>query len=384
MLKSIDAKTKVKPFMTGLKREIDKLVKSDFQTNAPLENLENYPSKDVWTTPVTSPKKESKKELLSQFLSKKESEGLTRKSVLQLKTRINYFIDVTNCDIHDLSVKRASLYLEKLLKTDRSTKSIKEYISAAKQFCNYLILNELLTSNPFDVVKVKSSPSLASSQRAKWTIRQLQTLFRHPNFANPIGMNDCQIPVQKKREDYWIPILLLLTGARTGEICQLHTKDVRCVNGIWVLDINDSGGNGKSVKNEASKRLIPIHRQLIELGFLNYVKMRHDARENQLFSIKPYGKNMSWSEAFGKRFAKVQKSIGLTGKGRPTLHSFRHTFIDKAQSIGIAENELCDVVGHTKKNITYGRYGKRIDVEKMQEVVNKITYDDLVIIPPTL
>lgn len=69
-------------------------------------------------------------------------------------------------------------------------------------------------------------------------------------------------------------MLAVHTGARLRELYQLRKEDVRFdpEAGIHYLDINNDGDTGKSLKTKSSKRKIPIHDKLIELGFLNYVK----------------------------------------------------------------------------------------------------------------
>ena len=72
-------------------------------------------------------------------------------------------------------------------------------------------------------------------------------------------------------DDYWIPLVLLHTGARPAEICQLRVSDVMTQDNIACLNITDEG-EAQSIKNGNSRRLVPIHSRLIALGFLHYVE----------------------------------------------------------------------------------------------------------------
>ena len=52
--------------------------------------------------------------------------------------------------------------------------------------------------------------------------------------------------------------------------------------------IHIRGGNGRRVKNRGSERLIPLHPELIRLGFMTYVAQQRGAGETRLFpELKP-------------------------------------------------------------------------------------------------
>ena len=69
---------------------------------------------------------------------------------------------------------------------------------------------------------------------------------------------------------YWIIRLGYYTGARLNEICQIYKTDIRNIDGIWCLDINDEGNKSvkdkRTKKKKASVRLVPLHPVLIETG----------------------------------------------------------------------------------------------------------------------
>lgn len=67
----------------------------------------------------------------------------------------------------------------------------------------------------------------------------------------------------------WIVLLAMFTGARVNEIAQLTPDDVSVEGGVPVIRITDEG-EGQVVKTEASRRKVPVHAKLVELGFLDY------------------------------------------------------------------------------------------------------------------
>ena len=87
----------------------------------------------------------------------------------------------------------------------------------------------------------------------------------------------------KRSSDYWLPLLAVMTGAREAELCQLAVSDIGqdIKTGMWLVDLNAKGE--KKLKNQSSKRAVPIHPQLIELGLLDYVSLARARGEQRLF-----------------------------------------------------------------------------------------------------
>src|SRR4029453_7372901 len=95
----------------------------------------------------------------------------------------------------------------------------------------------------------------ARELRESFTRQELASIF-----GADYGTNESTSPAR-----FWVPLLALYTGARRGELAQLLVRDVREEEGVLVLNLNDDG-HGKSLKTEASRRRVPVHSQVIELG----------------------------------------------------------------------------------------------------------------------
>lgn len=353
-----------------IREQVSKVIANDFALLT-AEKTKEKPAKTVLKpTYKTQANPKKKLDLLAQFIEFKKLEGVKNKSVGLLYSRVKVFVDGLKVQFDSVTTREANEFLMSLYSQELSLKTVREYIASVKQFYNWLVVMQFACGNPFDLIKVKSDTRLASEQRRRWSDKELLKLFSHNNFAGVIGSYHSKVNYQRKQQDFWIPYILLYTGARVSEICQLKTQDIVEKDGIWCISINEDGD--KRVKTRASVRFVPLHKQLLNLGFLNYVNQRYEANNDQLFDIKPYGATQCWSEQFYKRFVKVQKELGMIGKDRPTLHGLRHTFIDAAQSAGIPENEVADIVGHTKQSMTYGRYGKRVDLQRLRKAVNRI------------
>ena len=202
---------------------------------------------------------------------------------------------------------------------------------------------------------------------------------------------------------YWVPHLGAFTGARINEISQLAPDDVdQDKDGIWFIKITASGEDKeKSIKNEESRRIIPVHQKLIDLGFIDYVKSQKEAKATNLFDINKakadkFGKVPS--EWFNQKY--LRQYIGIEDKS-VVFHSFRHRFITSlAQSIidgsGLSEDGVIKeripealvlrrIVGHSvAHSITAGRglydahtdtYTGEFSIASMKRVIDKLNYE---------
>ena len=351
-----------------LKYELARLRKNDFGTTAicsgrmPATPAPPAPKTKLATHQTTS------RRVLGDFIHSKQSMGILPRSVQQLESRIRSFIEFSQVHVYDATPKLAMQFRDKLLREGKAEKSVVEYLAAVRQFYKWLCLREDVTKNIFEGISVQRKQVKASEQRQRWSRQELIKLFGHRRLREPEKGAE---RTQSQLEDYWLPLLLLYTGARVSEVCQLDTADVKLVDDIWCIDINDDGED-KRLKSASAKRLVPLHPKLIERGFLRYAQNRYEHRQVKLFSFKPMGANKDWSKAYINRFSKILDELGYMASYRPTLHSLRHTFIDELQQLGVAENTAADLVGHAKPTITFGRYGKQISLRSLQMVVNRI------------
>jgi integrase len=142
---------------------------------------------------------------------------------------------------------------------------------------------------------------------------------------------------------YWIALLGLFQVCRCEEAAQLALKDIGEDNGIPFMNITNLGED-QSVKNDGSKRKLPIHSSLIALGFLDYVQTIRAEGHARLFPQLPQRQN-GYSDAVGKFFARLLDKVGLSD---PLLvfHSLRHSGIHNLQKAGCPHHIEEIISGH--------------------------------------
>lgn len=160
----------------------------------------------------------------------------------------------------------------------------------------------------------------------------------------------------KKRCQYWLPLLALLTGARGNELAQLRLSDIRQdADHVHYLHINElpdeDGQRRKSTKNSASKRKIPLHPRLQGWGFIDYVQHLKELGHVFLFpELRPQdvdGRDIFSSE-MTKWFKRFREALGVVKNedGDIVFHSFRHTVTTRLHSAGVNDTDVADILGH--------------------------------------
>lgn len=238
--------------------------------------------------------------------------------------------------------------------------TINKHLAEYSSLFRWAVSNSYLANNPFQGISLpqrrKSEPS-----REAFTQEQLQTIF--DNLIHNHGL-------VRKDAHKWGALIGLFTGARVNEIAQLKVKDVRQIDGIWCFDINDS--DNKTLKTTASKRIVPIHPKLIELGLLDYRNsVEAQGYERLLYQLtyqrgNGYGKNLSrW---FNERFLKV---LGMKEKTL-VFHSFRHAMVTALLHAEVEEPLVKAIVGHKQSGVTLQTYFERgYTVKQLLDVVIK-------------
>jgi integrase len=156
----------------------------------------------------------------------------------------------------------------------------------------------------------------ANVKRQMWSGERLRQLFASPIWTGCLSSRQRHLPggLIIKDEKYWLPLLGLYHGNRLEEFAQLRRSDVRCEGDIWYLDINDDSDD-KQIKNEQSRRKVPIHPEIQRLGFLNYVSDIAPLPDDRLFpQLKAGGADAKYGHAFTKWWTRYRRDIGVYEK----------------------------------------------------------------------
>jgi integrase len=165
----------------------------------------------------------------------------------------------------------------------------------------------------------------------------------------------------------WLPTIAAYTGMRRGEIVQLRKQDVKFDSDSsrhYILVTEDAG----STKTKAATRQIPIHKLLIDKGFLEFVGSAGD----KLFGDLKAANVTQWFTGLREKL-EIEKFDDFGN--RKVFHSLRHSFITHSLGAGNSISHLQQVVGHeqSKLGITT-RYIHQFSIKNTLDVVDKVDY----------
>jgi len=181
---------------------------------------------------------------------------------------------------------------------------------------------------------------------------------------------------------FWVPILCLLHGVRSNEACQLLVEDVQEEDGIPFIDLrlaNDDGEELKAFKTRASIRRIPLHDEIIKMGFLDFVEGQRIKGEVWLFPALSPNSMGSRADAVGKWFGRLRKELipDLPEvKGAKGLHSFRHLFERTLRDQGVSDTLQYALGGWVDKkpNNSSIDYGGGFGVKVLKEAIDRVLF----------
>ena len=275
-----------------------------------------------------------------------------------------------NLDFHE----QVSLNVDE--KDRISTTTVNNILGYVSSFMKWSRINGFVEVNFFEGMKLKKQIR-QRDERDRFTEKEIKKIFQKHNYIEFTEVEN------HKYSNYWSPLISVFSGMRLNEICSLYLDNIiqDKVNGrkkIWCFNILEEPDRpDKHLKTLSSKRVVPIHDTLIDLGFIEFVellKKRHTNRQ-RLFQELKYGegsyiRNVSYF--FNKKYLPL---LGLK-TDKKNFHSIRHTVVDHLKQRLVDISFINELVGHHHGNIDLDRYGKGFTTDIIyNKCVKKINYE---------
>ncbi|RWX77080.1 site-specific integrase [Neorhizobium lilium] len=264
-----------------------------------------------------------------------------------------------------------------------NAKTVNRYLAGFSAFCTWLTNHGYLQQNPAADMFLKKSKEKTTKP---FSVDDMNKLFKSPLFAGCQSAAEWRLiarPGNVKIRDhrYWVPLIMLYSGARPAEIAQLSLDDVRQEHGHWIFHITTEGDGDKSVKTEGSMRVVPVHQELVKLGFLDYHAGMKKAGQGRLFPLAERNARGQMIADYSREFGRYLIKLGMKEGRGLSLYSFRHGAADALRRAGHLDEQFGFILGHTSATITQ-RHGTLPQgmLEQRVELVNSIGYPGLILL----
>jgi integrase len=146
----------------------------------------------------------------------------------------------------------------------------------------------------------------------------------------------------------WGALIGLYTGARVAEISQIYLRDFQILSGVHCVYLTDDN-DGQSLKNDQSRRLVPLHPDLLKLGLWERVEALREAGETRLFPKVKLDGRSGPGNALSKGFSYLLTLLDIKprrAEGTVGFHSLRKSVIHELQGSRLPAERRRALVGH--------------------------------------
>ena len=259
--------------------------------------------------------------------------------------------------------------------------TINKHLGYLSSFMMWCVNNGYCDMNPFIGMKIKQKKS-ARDERDRYSEKELKVIFSKQNYLHYTNVET------GRYANYWVPLIAVFTGMRVNEIASLYLDNVRQIGGNhrgkrWCIDVlEETNRPNKRLKNLSSRRIVPIHDTILELGFIDYLNLikKVPVGENNLERTRVFEELTYQDGTYARSISRFwnYRYLPLLGLKKTTLnlHSMRHTVIDNLKQIGVEPHFISELVGHSQGSITLDRYGKNYNPDILyNKCVKKIVFE---------
>lgn len=258
-----------------------------------------------------------------------------------------------------------------------------KYLIKMAAVFKWAVRNDLIKKNMTEGLELKVPQRKASEARNAFSTEQVGQLL--------VAAKSYSQKTSGKPYHYYVTALAAITGARLNEVAQLQVKDVRVTEaGTVYIHINedDSSLPGKSIKNAHSDRCVPLVDGAYGFVLADFMDLL-EARRNANASCASNGDDAmvfdglrlmrnGYGEQVSKWFNRTLLPKVLTDRDGLAFHSFRHTVATQLKQHGVELAYAQAIMGHSSGSITYDRYAKEVEVDRLVNVMADVYKETVV------
>lgn len=269
-------------------------------------------------------------------------------------------------DMQSVTPEMANEYAMNLLKKGLKKSSINRKLAALHTFYKFLCRRSIgiMTYNPFDsdegCIRFKNAQKTYSAKRALTPENAKEMLDIAKLDQSITGVRDLLILE-----------LLFTTGMRRAEICGIKVGDIMETQGVYAIQILGKG---------SKERFVVASTEIVEI-INKYMAMREITmkdKDEYLLISHANRKSGSGKVSTSMIYRTVKQYAELAGIDPDTVspHTLRHTFATTCISMGMAIQDVQQLMGHESINTTelYNHSFNMINnnpAEKLTQLYNK-------------
>jgi integrase len=288
----------------------------------------------------------------------------------------------------DLPIEQAIQAAAREGKPGLSPVTQQQYLAILRDVLDLAAKKRLIAINFADGLKpIKRDTLSPSEKRHPFELQQIADFFKSSHYAES-AKHSPPFSYDKAGWRFWLPLMCVFMGMRPKEAAQMRVDDLKHTDkGTWYLHIiataDDEGdsepsASGKTLKTTNSRRKIPVHPELIKIGFLQFVAQRKKSEKGpRLFpdlKADKYG-DVAWYAM--KRFNESYLPKAIKMQDRQSFYSFRHSFRDALRRADAPAHALQALGGWSQGSLTSSNYGDKTDPDYTLKFVKKISFPGL-------
>jgi integrase len=209
-------------------------------------------------------------------------------------------------------------------------------------------------------------------KKRTFMLNELKTLFAHRYWTDP-GSGRSLPPLDVRRTSglYWVPLIAAYTGMRREEIAGIGMDYIREEDGIAFFDIIET--DERRLKTVASRRRVPVHNDLIDLGLLDVVSAAKVRGGGLLFPDLREPASKILGRKVGRHMEKLVREIWAEAGDGLSVQSIRH-YVQHLLDLDkdVPEKVARDLMGHEGTDVHSSVYGAQSPLVALKAAIDRL------------
>lgn len=264
-----------------------------------------------------------------------------RQKRLDSKTLKAYRIDlkqlsvqVSDMDINDITPCILESYISELHQKYKP-KTVKRKIASVKAFFHYLEYKDIISSNPFNKIRVKFREPVILPKTIPLNIVEILLVTIYKQYSNA----ESEYQKRNALRDAAVIELLFSTGMRISELCSLRMNDINLYEKTVLIYGKGSKERKLQIGNDDVIYILENYKKeyLFEIQNTNHFFVNHTGNPLSDQSVR---------RAINKYASLAAIELHITP------HMFRHTFATSLLEADVDIRYIQEMLGHSSINIT--------------------------------